>query len=74
MTSAPPGIAIEEWRPVEGDTSRLERDLEALADVLRAVVYDGAGVSFVVPFSLADARAFWVDKVLPGVACLQDAP
>ena len=67
MTSAPAGIAIEEWRPVEGDTSRLERDLEALADVLRAVVYDGAGVSFVVPFSLADARAFWVDKVLPGV-------
>jgi ribosomal protein S18 acetylase RimI-like enzyme len=34
---------------------------------LRAVVYDGAGVSFVVPFSLAESRAFWVDKVLPGV-------
>ena len=38
-----------------------------LAEVLRAVVYDGAGVSFVVPFSLEDARAFWVGNVLPGV-------
>ena len=38
-----------------------------LADVLHAVVYDGAGVSFVVPFSLDEARTFWVDTVLPGV-------
>ncbi len=38
-----------------------------LSDVLHAVVHVGAGVSFVVPFSIADARAFWVDKVLPGV-------
>jgi hypothetical protein len=38
-----------------------------LSEVLHAVVYDGAGVSFVVPFSLEDARTFWADKVLPGV-------
>ena len=38
-----------------------------LAEILRAVVYDGAGVSFVVPFSLAEARAFWEAQVLPGV-------
>lgn len=62
---APAGIAIEEWRP--GDAAGLDADLEALAEVLRAVVYDGAGVSFVVPFSLAESRAFWADKVLPGV-------
>lgn len=67
MTVAPAGIDIAEWRPVDDDGARCESDLDALADILRAVVYDGAGVSFVVPFSLADSRAFWVDKVLPGV-------
>jgi hypothetical protein len=27
----------------------------------------GAGVSFVIPFSIDDASAFWAEKVLPGV-------
>jgi ribosomal protein S18 acetylase RimI-like enzyme len=58
---------IEEWRPDRSEASNLERDLDMLADVLREVVYAGAGVSFVVPFSLDEARAFWVDKVMPGV-------
>ena len=39
----------------------------------RAVVHVGAGVSFVVPFSLDDARAFWTDKVLPGVTARRAA-
>jgi ribosomal protein S18 acetylase RimI-like enzyme len=64
---APPGIEIEEWRPDRQDTAAEARDLDALADVLHAVVHSGAGVSFVVPFSHADARAFWADKVVPGV-------
>jgi GNAT superfamily N-acetyltransferase len=55
---------IQHWRPTLG---ALDRELDMLADVLRAVVYDGAGVSFVVPFTHADARTFWRDKVLPGV-------
>jgi GNAT superfamily N-acetyltransferase len=38
-----------------------------LGDVLHGVVHTGAGVSFIVPFSLDDARAFWVERVLPGV-------
>ena len=54
---------IEEWRPGDAPTA----DLDMLADVLHAVVHAGAGVSFVVPFSLDDGRAFWRDKVLPGV-------
>jgi GNAT superfamily N-acetyltransferase len=62
---------IEEWRPDAADTERLaahvEADLDALADVLHAVVHDGAGVSFVVPFSVEESRAFWADTVLPGV-------
>jgi GNAT superfamily N-acetyltransferase len=60
-------LLVEEWRPERSDAARLDADLEALADVLHAVVYDGAGVSFVVPFSVDESRAFWVDKVLPGV-------
>jgi GNAT superfamily N-acetyltransferase len=58
---------IEEWRPDLADGVDVDQDLDMLADVLHAVVHDGAGVSFVVPFSEEDARAFWMDKVLPGV-------
>jgi GNAT superfamily N-acetyltransferase len=55
-------LVIEEWH-----SAIVESDLDALADVLRAVVYDGAGVSFVVPFSVDDARRFWLSGVWPGV-------
>lgn len=62
-----PGLRIEPWQPDrEGGASR-ENDLDALAEILRAVVYDGAGVSFIVPFSFDQARTFWTDSVLPGV-------
>lgn len=61
------GVHIDEWRPAAHGDPSLDRDLDMLAEVLREVVYDGAGVSFVVPFSPADSRAFWVDSVLPGV-------
>lgn len=56
-------ISIEHWAPHE----HVDDDIEMLAEVLRAVVYDGAGVSFIVPFSLEDARSFWRAGVLPGV-------
>jgi len=36
--------------------------------VLHAAVHAGASVSFVLPFSLDDARAFWRDQVLPRAA------
>jgi GNAT superfamily N-acetyltransferase len=65
VTSA--NIVIGEWRPDAGDSDSLARDLDMLAQVLHAVVHGGAGVSFFLPFSQADARAFWSDKVLPGV-------
>jgi ribosomal protein S18 acetylase RimI-like enzyme len=60
-------IEIDDWRPQDIDAAACERDLDMLADLLRAVVYDGAGVSFVVPFSIEDARTFWAAQVLPGV-------
>ena len=60
------GVHIEEWRPDRPETM-VEHDLDALAEILHAVVHAGAGVSFVVPFSLDDARGFWVDRVLPSM-------
>ena len=58
-------VQIEEWRPDLHGTG-VHHELDMLAEVLHAVVHMGAGVSFVVPFSLDEARAFWVDTVLPG--------
>jgi GNAT superfamily N-acetyltransferase len=60
-------IVIEEWRPEASNGSRLEEQLDMLCGVLHAAVHAGASVSFVLPFSVDDARAFWRDKVLPGV-------
>lgn len=59
-------MGIETWRP-DDDPAAVERDLDDLAEVLHAVVHDGAGVSFILPFSHDDARAFWRERVLPGV-------
>ncbi|MBC8029769.1 MAG: hypothetical protein H7Z16_06630 [Pyrinomonadaceae bacterium] len=47
------------------DTAGVDDELDMLAEVLHAVVHGGAGVSFFTPFSVDEARAFWVDKVLP---------
>jgi ribosomal protein S18 acetylase RimI-like enzyme len=58
---------IEEWRPDRADDAVRAREIEMLSEILHAVVHSGAGVSFVVPFSLDDARGFWRERVLPGV-------
>jgi ribosomal protein S18 acetylase RimI-like enzyme len=39
-----------------------------LAEVLHACVHAGASISFVLPFSLEDARAFWQEQVFPRIA------
>ena len=62
--SVPDGIRIDDWRP---DAAAAAADIDMLADVLHTIVYSGAGVSFVVPYSMDDARGFWRDSVLPGV-------
>ena len=58
---------IEDWRPDAAALDALDADVDALAEVLHAAVHGGAGVSFVVPFPLAEARRFWRDRVLPSV-------
>jgi ribosomal protein S18 acetylase RimI-like enzyme len=60
-------VRIEAWQPEPVAAGDLDRDLAMLAEVLHAVVHDGAGVSFIVPFTLEEARAFWAERVLPGV-------
>jgi GNAT superfamily N-acetyltransferase len=52
-------VSIELWRP---GPVRL-CDTEMLGDVLHACVHAGASVSFILPFSRDDARAFWRDTV-----------
>jgi GNAT superfamily N-acetyltransferase len=68
--SGPPYVPEEtrtlEWEPDGRHAATLDQDVDMLSDVLHAVVHAGAGVSFVVPFSLDEARAFWLERVLPG--------
>jgi GNAT superfamily N-acetyltransferase len=66
-TNALADIQIEEWKPDRAGGPCLDHDVDMLGEVLHAVVHGGASVSFFVPFSLDDARAFWLHKVLPGV-------
>jgi ribosomal protein S18 acetylase RimI-like enzyme len=56
-------VRIETWQDAMG-----ANDVDALAAVLHACVHAGASVSFVLPFSQHDAKAFWSDHVLPEVA------
>ena len=41
--------------------------IESLSVLLHACVHAGAGISFILPFSLEDVRQFWFEKVNPGV-------
>jgi len=74
-------IRIEEWgvelipvssacasgRVVAPHAALIEAEIDQLAEVLHAVVHAGASVSFFTPFSMEEARVFWVEKVLPDV-------
>lgn len=55
---------IELWAP--GPAS-VPHDIESLATLLHACVHSGASVSFILPFSTAQAAAFWREQVLPSV-------
>jgi len=65
--NAPAEIRVEEWLVDASRAASVDTEIDMLAEILHAVVHAGAGVSFFTPFSIDEARAFWVDKVLPGV-------
>src|SRR5258705_1612865 len=65
--NAPAEIRIEEWRTDASRAASLDAEIDMLAEILHAVVHAGAGISFFTPFSIDEARAFWVDKVLAQV-------
>lgn len=50
------------------DSAGLARAADALADILHACVNAGASVSFIQPFSPADALAFWTGPVARALA------
>jgi hypothetical protein len=50
------------------DADGLAQHLNAIAEILHACVQDGANVGFVLPFDLNQARAFWRQKIAPGLA------
>ena len=49
------------------DGHGLTQYLDAIAEILHACVHDGANVGFVLPFDLNQARAFWIQKIAPGL-------
>jgi ribosomal protein S18 acetylase RimI-like enzyme len=59
--------ALQEIEILKLDVEGLAQHLEAIAEILHACVHDGANVGFVLPFDLNRARAFWVEKIGPGL-------
>jgi ribosomal protein S18 acetylase RimI-like enzyme len=49
------------------DEEGFSRHLEDLTEILWRCVHGGAAVSFVLPFSLEDARSFWLELVRPSL-------
>ncbi len=49
------------------DAKSFDTHLKGLSEVLHACVCDGASVGFVLPFTMEDSRAFWINKVRPSV-------
>jgi ribosomal protein S18 acetylase RimI-like enzyme len=57
-------VKIERWTPVPAG---VDDDLDRLGGILHACVHAGGSVSFVLPFSHNEAKAFWRDQVLPAL-------
>jgi hypothetical protein len=62
-------MPVDEAPPAISDMSAaaIEARLAEFAGLMHACVHAGASVNFVMPFPLAEAEAFWTDKVLPAV-------
>src|SRR3982751_5091229 len=60
-------VQIVEWLVGDSRAHLVQAELEMLSNLLRDVVYSGGDVSFFIPFSIEEARAFWTEKILPDV-------
>ena len=47
------------------DENSFEAALPDLSEILHACVHAGASIGFILPFSHEDARAYWLDRILP---------
>jgi ribosomal protein S18 acetylase RimI-like enzyme len=47
------------------DPAALAKSVERLAQILHSCVHEGASIGFVVPFERNEARAYWLDRVVP---------
>ncbi|MEM9589983.1 MAG: GNAT family N-acetyltransferase [Pseudomonadota bacterium] len=56
---------MDDIRITEITAEALDAHLPALAEITKATVDDGAAISFVHPFTLDDAEAFWRESVAP---------
>lgn len=56
-------MQLDKLRPED-----LPRETEALAELLHACVHAGASIGFVLPFGIAEARAYWRDRVARDLA------
>lgn len=45
----------------------IRANLPGLATLMHDCVHGGASIGYILPFTMADAGRFWIDKVLPGV-------
>ena len=52
----------------ELSAGELAREIDPFAALLHACVHAGASIGFIQPFSLDEARSFWRDKIVPGLA------
>jgi len=50
------------------DLQQFDQALPMLAELLHSCVHQGAGIGFVLPFSIQDSEAFWQNRIRPSIA------
>lgn len=55
-------------RIVTLNAAELETYLHSFGEMLHQCVHDGASIGFIAPFPMAEAVAFWRDRIIPALA------
>ena len=50
------------------DPASFAKNIDRMAEILRACVHEGASVGFLLPFGMHEARAYWRDRIAPAHA------